>query len=274
MKKVVLSILLLTLSKTSFTLPVLNPVDPALVTTSTILDCCNGTFGLKFGFRSDILTHANIVDDTGNRSKRRVSYSANEGVLTLNIARCVDVYGFCGAMSIYQKPVKRDFTEPTPRKVLVMAKSKTTEVWGGGIKAIIWEGKVAQYGRGYVTYDLAYQYTGQTPFDYLAVSSRIVDSFDSTYSLHSWQTSLTYGQKLKNFIPYFSFRWMGLRLNPEGARQGGSGPTRIRFHSVKLLKNAGLAFGVAYMDNCRMSITAEARFVGETGYSIGANLKF
>ncbi len=253
-------------------MPVLNPAEPAYVTQGLVLPCCDGLFGVKFGYRGDFVYALKLKGDN-RESHRSFRLSANEGVLTINFARMIDLYGFLGSAN-YSLEGQKLRGQNVQRKAFVEFASSSNLITGIGLKAILWEGNIGVGGRTYLTFDYAYEYMSSTPFRYLKVENTTVINPGIGYKFHEGQAALTLGHKIKKLLPYFSVVWADGRINPGGNRTFSSGTNQVRFDSIKSYKNVGFAIGAAYLDDCRMSLTAEGRFVNEIAFTIAGNLKF
>lgn len=272
MKKILCSLSAFVLSSTLFCMPVLNPAEPAYVTQGLVLPCCEGLLGVKFGYRGDFVYALKLKGDN-RENHRNFSLIANEGVLTINFARMIDLYGFLGAAN-YSLVGQKLRGHHEQRKVFVEFASSSTLITGIGLKAILWEGNIGVGGKTYLTFDYAYEYMSTAPFSYLKVNNSMVMNPGVGYKFHEGQAALTLGHKIKKLLPYFSVLWAYGRTNPGDKTTFDSGTNEIRFNTLKSYKNIGFAIGAAYLDDCRMSLTFEGRFVNEIAFTIAGNLKF
>lgn len=274
MKKIVLLIGLITLSQTS-AMPVLSPAEPAILTKSTLLGCNDYYFGLRVGYRGDFIYNRKLTNDTGIVS-RNFHFYANEAIITLNFLDRVDLFFFTGPSNYGENSVKHD-NQNFPADAGFIAESGLKGMWGVGIKAVMWEGNIATYGRSFVAIDAQYEHMSHNNFERIAEEGRFITSNGVGSNFKEVQFSLALGHQIYNFVPYLAIKWSRCRVQPTTSRIVGSSNTpgsSTTIYSLKSRRNVGWAFGLSYIDVNRMSVTAEGRFVDETALTVCAEFKF
>lgn len=276
MKKMVTLIASLGLSAAIYALPVLNPAEPALLTSGAFFCDDGDCWGLKFGYRGDFVFNRNLRDSSAERI-RQFSQFANEGVLTLNLWNRLDIYGFVGSVNNYYENVQYNQAIPTPTLVYITAASRARTIWGVGAKAVLWEACFGNSGTTYVGLDVQYEGYGAAPYDRATIQGANAATNGVGYKYREWQIALGIAHRVKNLVPYWAIKWSNVRGDVGVNNIIGSGSTtsQVPLHDFKIhRKPVGMAFGVTLVDVGRMDVTGEARLVDEKALSVAANIRF
>ena len=229
--------------------PVLSPSLPfALSKGVYICDNCTD-LSINIGFRGDYVYNRHL------RTVDTYRVFINEGVLTFNFWNYIDVYGLIGAGS-------QDFRTSLNNGAHVEAQYETSTAWGAGIRASVYEKYWGAFGTTFFGADGSYKAVSRANALMATSNGNPTNNYRaSTFS--EWQLSLAVGQRVRLFTPYIAAKWSNALATIANF------PTSTRTH-----KHVGYVVGASLVDNKRMAITAEARFVDEKAATIQAEFCF
>ncbi|MDR3623596.1 MAG: hypothetical protein P4L16_00445 [Chlamydiales bacterium] len=267
MKKLLSLVAGLVMGSALYALPVLNPAGPALLTDGVFMCDQNDCWGIKFGYRGDFVFDKHMKSAFGGHHKDFSLY-ANEGVLTLNLWDRLDIYGFVGAANMSEDDL-RYITGAESDEFIFHYNTRT--IAGVGIKAVLWETCWGSYGTTYVGIDGQYEWLASSPVSRVTRNGDSEGSGDFKREYREGQVSLAIGHRICNLIPYVAAKWSNGRAPLNGTSVTVDG---IGFDDISATRHWGYAVGLSLVDAGRMSVTAEARFIDETAFTISGDIRF
>jgi major outer membrane protein len=276
MKKLLTVITGLVAGSALYAMPVLNPAAPALETDGVFLCDNNDCWGLKAGYRGDFVYNRHVRDGSG--SVDRFGFYANEGVLTLNLWDRVDVYGFVGAAAFEVEGTRAGFEAGVASPVRFNGISKTRTIWGGGIKATVWECGWGSCGTTYLGADLQYEAVSRASFPNATLDGDTVSDTSPGYRYQEVQFAVGLAHRVCMFVPYVAVKWSKARQRVGSSSTVGNITTGGDFGTI--LSNGtshrhwGYVVGLTIVDAGRISVTGEARFIDETAATVSADFRF
>lgn len=252
--------------------PVLNPAAPAINTEGVFYCCPEDWWAVRVGFRGDYVFDRKLEDSS--RSYDRYSFYSNEGVLTLNFWKRVDLYGFVGATS---QDYESKFFGTTGTDELI-AEFETKTIWGIGLKALLYHWNWGcNCGTSFITADVNYETVGAvqpTTFLFDGGSADVVGSGMGSNRFRETQISLAWGHRIKKLIPYVAAKWSNAHVSRASILLTGGPGGDVSMSGLDNQRHWGWALGVSLVDVCRMTVSAEARFVDETAMTVTGSFRF
>ncbi|MDR3623597.1 MAG: hypothetical protein P4L16_00450 [Chlamydiales bacterium] len=265
MKKLLSVITGLVAGSALYALPVANPAAPALLTDGVFMCDQDDCWGVKFGYRGDFVFNKHMKSGVGGRHQDFSLYS-NEGVLTLNFWDRVDVYGFVGAANWGSQGLTTDSGAASEADF----HSNTRTIGGVGLKAVLWETCWASCGTTYVGIDGQYEWMGNAPASRVTINGTSETAGGVGRKYREGQVSLAIGHRICNLVPYVAAKWSNGRA-PLSHTATIAGFTPDGYSATR---HWGYAIGVSLVDAGRMSVTAEARFIDESAFTIAGDIRF
>lgn len=264
MKKLLMMLSGALVASSAYASPVLNPADPVINTEGVFYCCPEDWWALRVGFRGDYVFDRKLQD--ASHSYDRYSFYSNEGVLTVNFWKRLDLYGFVGATS--QDYASKFFMVGGIAELV--GNFETETIWGVGLKALLYHWNWGcDCGTSFITADVNYETVSEaalTTLNYNGTPTDFVGGGVGSNRYRETQVSLAWGHRIKKLIPYIAAKWSNAHIS----RPQDPEP----FSGLENQQHWGWALGVSLVDVCRMTVTAEARFVDETAMTVTGSFRF
>lgn len=247
-------------SSALFALPVTNIAQTVLLDKHLFLQDCGQIWNLKCGYRGDLCTNRKMRNKLG-RPVQQFSLFTNEGVLTLNLWERVDLYGLIGSSNYRIQDIQDDLA--------LNIYSKALFTYGVGLRATVWAHDFGRCGITYVGVDAQYEKMPRRNFDRASSNGAYVDP-SIGYRYRECQIAIAAAQKVGFLCPYVALKWSQAKAKISAANMLGS--TRLR--TLKSQHYYGMAVGTTLISEGKMDVTAEYRFIEETGFCIFGEIKF
>lgn len=272
MKKILFATLFYSASLVA--LPVMNPASPQLKQKGTFFDDKDGSWGFEAGYRGDFVSNRNVTDIVGDVKK--FGLFVNEALFALNIFHRVELYGFVGTSSYDYSNVISDRNNPVKRDSVYGASSHKS-LAGGGFKAVLVDHDWGRLGTSYLGVDIQFETVAADDFYPVTIDGVKANSHFASFKYHETQISLGVAHKIWQLVPYIAAKWSLARGNNGGEAIIGSltnvGDSVI-VRNFKSRLHYGFVIGASIVAKSRMTVTAEARFVDESAFSVLADIRF
>lgn len=261
MKKILFALLTSLFAANLCALPVLNPGLTVLSDKHLFVNECGQVWALKVGYRGDFIYDRKLKNKLVN-DVERFSVFANEGVLTLNVWERIDLYGFIGSSHFNFQSVQSSLG--------LNINSRALLVWGGGLRATIWEHCFGKFGTTYIGIEGQYEKMPRRSFDRASINGVLTPTPGLGYRYRETQVSIAIAHKVGFLSPYIGFKWSGAKVQIGQVTAFG---TTTLYH-LKSRNNYGMALGMTLIDKGYMTVTAEYRFIDESALSVFGEFRF
>jgi hypothetical protein len=195
-------ILLCLVSTSLFAMPALDPARASLPAKPLFWNPCE-CWAIKLGYRSDAVFNRHLHNRRQNID--RFSFFAREAVVTLNLLRLVDVFGFVGASKV-------SFSSLYPlnggvgTNQFVQAQFNAQTVAGFGAVAVVWEKDFGYFGTGTLSLMAQYEDTSRAHTTSILLNKASVPNRVGI-RYREGQVSLGWAQRFGCLYPYMALNW-------------------------------------------------------------------
>jgi hypothetical protein len=203
-----------------------NPSEPRLIENGVIWK--KGKVGVKAGYEGDFMYDRDLNID-------RFKYFINQGVLSLNVKRRVEVYGSLGEMRANFDQKGREY------------RTDHHLTWGVGARGILFRKRTTTLGM-----DGAYQ-----------MAHLHIRGNSAKLKYQDWQVGLGIAHQVDILTPYLALTCSGMR--------GKMTEPALRLRNRHWI---GFALGCSFCSGQCFDVNVEARVLDEQAFSLAANLKF
>lgn len=276
MNKIALSILGIVACGAAYALPVNNPADASLLRDGVFFagdyyDSGCDSVNFRIGYQGDFVYNRKLKNNSSGRTITTTRLNTNAGFVVLNWRDRYDVYGLFGATNIYNEGDVGAFNPSViaPFTQRIAVASETAFSWEVGARATLLEW-------GCFTVGIDGKYFSTEPNVRREVeSSTLTLHSDSKFEYSEWQVALGAAYRIQMFVPYVAAVWADPHLDFSGTTSISIPPSGgIGLPDQRAQSHWGYAVGLTIIGCERISVTGEARFVGEVASMINAQLRF
>lgn len=274
MKKLCFVILSLFAAQSIYALPVGNPSEASLFYANGCreqpLGCDFFTFGVGFYGNYVFNRHLETVQDRNIDTTKIVT---NAGYLVVNFWETLDVFSALGTSRISLNTSLRSFNSIDPLP-LFEVESGTSFSYTVGARATLWE--CGCFSLGF----LGEYFETRPNIKRLYIASGAVSYPDDELRTHysEWQFATGVSYRFSDFfIPYFAFQYAHAYWKfGNGQNFVIDENTTTFLYNMRNRKNLGYTVGLTWAPFMyeKFIISAEARFLNETAFSVNAQLRF
>lgn len=237
-----------------------NPALPGLVEEGFFF-CSENMFAVKAGYQRD------WVFDRGMKAISKMSgriddfgLTSDQGVLILNIAERVDLYGTAGAARFL---VSHRLLEGC-RDVY---RSRDQLMWGAGVRALL-----ATWGQASCGIQMNYE-CAQPKIQWMTRNGSLLrNSSKGTLCYHAWQVGFGGAYQMELLSPYIGVKYSNVSAEFKNL------PLEIfpgaRHFTIKNRRKFGVVMGTTFSTGAHFSANVEVRVIDEQSLTLAADMKF
>lgn len=289
MKKFSILFALLIASLPLSALPVGNPLEATLHTDGVFCkgDCPDywesssrwrDAWSYRIGFYGDFVVDRHMQIDTkpSNAHLHNTTIHTQAAYLACNAWNRIDIFGTLGTTNIQLAAPEKTFGNPDPANDHTILETETDFSWSIGARATLWKcgclglGVEAQYLSTRPSVNFAHN---------LGFESLEYQPSNVILKYREWQIGMGLAYRIPiicpgtELIPYFAVKWARAIMNMDKFSIP-SGNNRNTFHNLDSDDNWSYAVGATLLGSHTISVTAEARFIGEKAFYINSQLRF
>lgn len=251
-------------------MPVLNAADPALQNEGIIYSTSQDNWSLRAAFRGDYV-YDRVMDSASN-SLSYYNLYANEGILTLNIRKRCDLYGFAGRA---RQGFAGIFVNSVGIKGEVAVSCPSQLIWGFGIKGLLWQTYDCYHRpKSFLSLSLDYESIKKANSSGCTVNGSLANARTLESLLYTeTQVSLAWAYKIDFLVPYVALTWNNARANMPLSSITAEGGSFV-ISQIKNRRSWGWVLGTNLVSASCMTIAAEARFITEKALTVVASIRF
>ena len=286
--KLWISLVTLTMSLSLQALPVGNPWEASLHTDGVFCkgDCpsykgssrWSDAWSYRIGFYGDFVFDRHMQVDTkpSNAHLHNTTIHTQAAYIACNAWNRIDLFCTLGTTNIRFAAPEKTFGNPVPANDHTILETVTDFSWSFGVRGTLWQcgclgvGAEAQFLSARPSVNFAHN---------LGFESLEYQPSNVILKYREWQIGVGVAYRINimcngtAFIPYFAIKGGRATMGLDNFSIP-SGANRNTFFNLECDDNWGYAVGATLLGCNKLSVTAEARFIGEKALYINSQLRF